>query len=218
MSGPGRCPPWFRSFAACLILVGAAGAGPLAGQTPDPDAPEVQEEPPMAEAPRSFRLSVTGSALMWAEDGPGVPGDGSLWGLDLEHAISPYLSFRLGAAYGRSDVSGPSASFGLVGFLAEIVATGRLALPDLREAGVVPFGSIGVGSLVLDPDADDNPTRSQNAFILGTGIDVRLSESIGARGEWRHYDINLNNLLEPTDPSGTGRRANRILGSLYWKF
>ncbi len=57
-------------------------------------------------------------------------------------------------------------------WLIDLLAVGRLAVRPLIRAGVMPFGLVGIGSVILDPSDDDFRTRSQGAFSIGGVIDL----------------------------------------------
>lgn len=172
----------------------------------------------MATAPEETRVEVSGGPLVWGDGAPVTVSDGPLLGVGVERHLLGYFSVRLGFAYGGAEISDIDRSTDVRTYLAEVLLGGRLALPSLRDAGVVPFASAGIGSLLHDPAASDLGTRSQNAFSWGGGLDVRLGDRLGARAEWRRYTVRVENVFEPTNLDATSRNAQRILASLYWEF
>lgn len=197
--------------AVAVILVAALRPGPVVGQ-------EELDVPAMAESPRQFHLSATMGALSWS-DGPGPAVDGSaLFGLDVERLLTPYASVRLAGAHGSTSATGPDGTAGVNVVLFELGVTGRVAVSSLRRAGVVPFVSAGIGSIVFDPEAEDLTTRSQNALSYGAGVEARPMRRIGFRAEWKHYDARLENLFDPTDRTGSTRDADRFQASVFWTF
>lgn len=177
----------------------------------------------MPEAPRQFRLSVSASGFLWEDGGEVRPGDLTLWGLDLERIVARHLSVRAAVGYGRGSAAGPSRSTDVATYLVEVAAEGRLAVDPFREGAITPFALLGVGSVVHDPAAGDLTTRSQNALSFGAGVEAGLAAlgapaSVGLRLEWRRYRVSLENLFDPTDRSGSDRRADRIVGTAFWEF
>lgn len=217
---PGR---WTLVVAAlALALTGhalrAQAAGSARGDSAaaaDSAAAYGPERPP---APRQFRLAATGSALLWPGTASRTPKNAAALGLDVERLLLPYLSVRLGVAYTPERVVQGMDSTDVHGYIVEVVAEPRLALAPLVAAGVVPFGEVGLGSMVFDPSKTGLPTRSQNAFVLGGGVDVRLATRVGGRVEWRHYSVQIQSLFDATDYASVSRGADRIMASLYWTF
>lgn len=172
----------------------------------------------MAEAPLQFRLSGTSGIFFWGEE-EDVPklDDLALFGLDIESRVVPALAFRLGVFYGRTSAADDTLSVDVNQWMIELMAVGRLALRPLVRAGVVPFGLIGLGSVILDPSSDDFRTRSQGAFSIGGGIDLESRGRWGGRIEYRHYSVSLEDVLDPLDRQGETLSADLILASIYWK-
>lgn len=200
------------------VVLALAATATLATRPGTVLAQEPPEEPPMAESPRQFHLAVTAGALSWSDgDGPAVDG-GALVGLDVERLLTPYASVRLAGAYGATSVTGPAGSADVNAAVFELTLTGRAAIPALRRAGIVPFAGVGIGSVVFDPEVAELPTRSQNAFSYGLGLEARPLPRIGVRAEWKHYDVELEDLFEPTDRTGSDRDADRFQASVFWTF
>lgn len=215
--GHGRAAGGRPRRAAGLALALTAAAA-LALRPGTAAAQEPPEEPPMAESPRQFHLAVTAGALTWSDgDGPAVDG-GALLGLDVERLLTPYASVRLAGAHGSTTVTGPDGSADVNAAVFELTLAGRAALPALRRAGIVPFAGVGIGSVVFDPDVAGLPTRSQNALSYGLGLEARPLPRIGVRAEWKHYAVELENLFEPTDRTGSDRDADRFQASVFWTF
>ena len=172
----------------------------------------------MAEAPLQFRLSGTGGVFLWGEE-ENVPriDDLALFGLDIESRVVPALAFRLGVSYGRTSAADDTSSVDVNQWMIDLMAVGRLAVRPLVRAGVVPFGLVGLGSIILDPSGDDFRTRSQGAFSIGGGIDLEPRGRWGGRVEFRHYSVSLEDVLDPLERQGETLSANLILASIYWK-
>lgn len=201
-------------------------------------AQDVDEEglggPPLAEAPDQFRVAVSGSYLDWEE--PEASGgqeiDGATaWGVDLATRVAPFLAFRFGGAVGGTEITGTDTdgarrTVDATQWLFEVAAVPRLAFGPLRDAGVVPFGVAGVGSVIHDPRTEEGEfepplvTRSQGALILGGGLEVEPDAlgAFGARVEWRRAEVQLQNLFVSTDREGVGRGSNRFTGTLFLSF
>lgn len=195
-----------------LVLLAPAGLG--AQEEPS----ERTEAPAMAEAPEAFRLGPTVDVLTWTE-GPGpTPEDATLWGLAVERLLDQVLAVRLGLAHGSGSVAGGGQEVDVGTYVADLSLLVRGRLPRAAEAGVVPFGAVGVGTVVHDPADDDLSTASQNALSYGLGVDVRALNRFGARVEWRRYAVNLENIFDPVDRSGSSRDADRFQAVLYWAF
>lgn len=182
-----------------------------------------QEEPAMPDAPTQFRLSLSGSGLLWGGEGELRPGDLTVWGIDLERLLFRHASVRVAAGYGRGSVAGPSRSTDVGTYLVEVVGVGRLAVGPLHEETLIPFAVLGIGTIVHDPAAEDLTTRSQNALAVGGGVEGGLAAlggppALGLRVEWRRYEVNLENLFDRTDRSGRSRSADRIVATFFWKF
>lgn len=172
----------------------------------------------MAEAPKQFRVAVTGGALSWAEEPRrGSLDNGALVGLDVERRVAGYLGFRLSGGYGRTTAANDTTSADLNQYVADVVAALRLAVAPLRQAGVVPFGTIGLGTVVHDPESAGLVTKSQSAVAFGAGLDADLSGAFGIRVEWRRYIVDGEDLFDPTDRTGVGRVADRFHGGLFLK-
>lgn len=200
---------------AVLLAPAAAGAQEEPGPSGPPDEPEA---PAMAEAPRQFHLGLTASALSWSDAAGPTPDASGLVGVELERLLVRFASVRLGGAYGTSTVAGAPGAVDVNAALFEVGLTGRLDLGPMREAGVVPSAGLGIGSVVFDPVAADLPTRSQNAFFYGAGIEARPLPRIGVRAEWRRYRVEMENVFEPTDRTGSDRDADRFQASVFWTF
>jgi len=175
-------------------------------------------EPEIAPAPRQFRLAATGGGLFWDASKSRAPEDAGAFGLDVERLLVRYLSLRLGATYFPTRVEDAGGATDVHGYLLEVAAEPRLDLPALERVGVIPFATVGAGTIVFDPRQSDLTTRSQNAFELGGGVEARIAPRLGARAEWRTYTASLQTLFVPTDRSGVTRHARRLLVSLYWTF
>lgn len=240
------CSRGRTAVAAVAALLAAAlaafGAVPDAARAQEPgsgtDTVEVAppEAPAMADAPTQFRVAPYAGRLSWSDPtapaaepeapGPGaVALDGSgVYGVQLESRLVPYLGFRLGASYGTSEAAAPGAGPVEVNqVLGEVSTVLRLALPTMRRAGVVPFGTAGLGTVVHDPKTPDGRqliTRSQTGFLFGAGVDADLPgvSRAGLRVEWQRAEVQLENLLDPADRSSVNREADRFVGALTWAF
>lgn len=214
------------ALAGAVALAIALAPGPLRAQraSPAPASDTMSAdtsgpvEPEIAPAPLQFRLGLTGGALVWDQSRSRVPGDDAAWGIDVGRQLLRYLSVRLGVTYLPTRVEDPAGATDVHGYLLEVAAEPRLALPSLERIGIVPFGTIGAGSLVFDPRRSGLPTRSQNAFEVGGGLEGRIAPRFGARAEFRAYTASLQTLFDPTDRSGATRHAQRLMVSLYWAF
>lgn len=205
--------------AALLLPAGAAraqAAGPAGAAGPGDTA--AVAEPELVSAPRQFRLALTGGGMFWDQTRSRAPQDAAAWGLDVERLLLRYLSVRLGATYLPTRVEDPAGATDVHGWLFEVSAEPRLALPSLERIGVIPFVTAGAGSIIFDPRQSGLTTRSQNAFELGAGVEARIAPTLGARAEWRTYTASLQTLFDPTRRDGVTRRAQRLLVSLYWAF
>lgn len=172
----------------------------------------------LVEAPRPYRIGVTGSALVWEDAATRSPSDGSLWGLDVERTLFRYASVRLGGAFGTTTLESVEQSADANTYLLEVMVGPRLALPTLLEAGVIPFGTVGLASIVHDPAPDGLLARSQNAFSWGAGVEWSFLPRLGLRAEWRSYAADLENVFDPADRTGQGRDADRFQATLHWSF
>lgn len=205
-----------RVLAAAAVLAAAflAAAGPAeAQQDPDDEA----RAPETAEAPTPFRLGPTVSLLSW-EDGASTLDDVTLWGLAVEREVASFLAVRLDGGFGTGSLTDGDRTVGLSSYLAELALSVRPPIPPLARIGVEPYAVGGLGTVVHDPDDDELPTASQNALSWGIGVAVRPLDRLGARLEWRRYDVDLENLLDPTDRTGTGRRLDRFQAAFFWTF
>lgn len=218
---------------AALLLAPAAlllSPPPAAGQ----GAEEELGGPPQAGAPDQFRVSLTGSHVDWEaperSDGQEIE-EATAWGLDVETRVASFLAFRFGGAFGTTEIAGADGEgtrrrVDANQWLLELVAEPRLAAGPLLEAGVVPFGVAGLGSVVHDPKTGEGEfqppllTRSQGALIYGGGVEVEPDAlgAFGARLEFRRAEVQLQNLLVSTDREGTGRHRSRFMASVYLAF
>lgn len=173
----------------------------------------------MAEAPDRFRIAPSVSWLSWEEGAPEVAG-AALLGLDLESRVAPYLGFRLDGSRGRTEIVGADRSVDAIQWMAELAAVLRASFAPLERSGVVPFGVVGAGTVVHDPDADDLITRSQTAVSWGGGLEVDpgIHRNVAVRLEWRRSEVQLEEMFVPTERDATGRSANRLIGTLSWAF
>lgn len=210
-----------RDVALALGLTAAFLADPIRAQAQEVSAGSSGEiqDPAMARPPRQFKISTFLGALLWGteEDRPDVD-DAAIVGLEIERQVGHYIAFRLSGGYGRTTLTENTAAVDVNQFLIDLAVVPRLALGPLRRAGVIPFGTVGIGTLVHDPEDDELVTKSQSALELGGGIDVDFSKRFGGRVEWRHYMVDSENIFEPTDRSGVTRTVERLSASLYWKF
>jgi len=211
------------SGSLCLLALLLALPGHLAAQGGEPQ--EGEEEPlpserEMADAPRQFRISFLGSGLLWEEgdETRPTPDDGSVWGVDVERILVPWLSTRLSGTVGTSSVPDQEGELDLIQYLTMLHLVGRVPVAPLRKRGIVPFGTVGVGALIQDPDREGLATKSQNAFSFGAGLEVQPFERIGFRAEWRHLTVDLETLTETIDRTGENRDADRILGTVFLTF
>lgn len=213
----GRTPPALLAVLLLSALGALAAPAGTAAQEGGEGADEEGEEM-LVEAPRPFRLSASGSALLWEEAATRSPEDGSLWGLEIERQVLRWAFVRLGGAFGTAAVSDGERSADVNTYLFEVTGGPRLALPALREAGVVPFAAVGVGTVVHDPRSDDLVDRSQNAFTWGLGVEWAVRPSLGLRAEWRRYSVDLQSLFDGVDLTGQVRDADRFQASVFWAF
>lgn len=209
--------------AASVLLVAwlLASAGPAAGQEEEPAEPWGQEvqDPPMPGTPKQFRIAATAGSLLWSgREGRAAIDDRPLVGLDIERLVGPFLAFRVGGAYGRTRVAGEGGATDANQWLADVSAVLRLGFGPLRRAPVVPFGTVGIGTVVHDPTDRELATKSQSAAAFGAGVELDLSGPVGARAEWRRYVVDAENLFDPADRAGESRRADRLFASLYFRF
>lgn len=206
-----------RTAAIALATILLA-AGPAVGQQdPGPGEPDA-EAPAMAEAPHLFHLGPSASVLTWEETGGPAYDDATLWGLGVERLIASFLAVRLDGGYGRGEVTGGGRTLELNTYLAEIALAVRPPVPALARVGVAPYAVVGLGTVVHDPADEDLATASQNALSWGLGVDLKPLDRFGVRLEWRRHDVDLENLLDATDRTGTSRDADRFQLSLYWAF
>jgi len=173
------------------------------------------ETPP---APYQFRLGLSASRIAWGGSTTRSPENAWTWGLDVERILLPYVSLRFGASYLPERVVQGADATDVHGYLVEVAAEPRLALPSLRRVGVIPFATIGIGSMIFDPATDALPTRSQNTFLVGGGIEVRLGPRWGGRLEWRHEHVDLQSLFDATALGSVSDHADRVGATLYWTF
>lgn len=206
-AAPARAQEAAQPTADTTVRVDSATADSLAAYGAD-----------IAPAPLQFRLAVTGGPFLWKSAPSRVPDNSAAWGIDVERILFRYLSLRLGASYLPTRVEHAAGSTDVRGYLLDVIAEPRIVVDPLERAGVVPFLTVGVGTLVLDPRQAGLPTRSENAFALGGGFEVRVLPRIGARAEWRRYSVALQSLFDPTLRTAEAHHANRLLVSLYWTF
>lgn len=201
----------------------------LVALTAAPVAAGAQEEPGdpgMATAPAQFRVGVTGSHLGWSGGGQTMPDDGGLWGLELERLLLPAAAIRLEASHGTTTLVSSDDAVDARTYLLGVTGVARLALDPLESVGLVPFGTLGVGSVVHDPDRDDLTTASQNTLTWGAGLEARpfarapasRLAPVGLRVEWRRYQVELENVFDPVDLTSRTRHADRLSASLFWAF
>lgn len=218
---PGPCRLPGRGLAGVLLALALAGGGILAAAADvaaqEEDAAEDEEEL-LVEAPRPFRLSASGSAMLWEEAATRSPDDGSLWGLEVERLVLRWAFVRVGGAFGTSTVTSGDRSADVNTYLVEVLGGPRLSLRELRRIGVIPFASVGVGSVVHDPREDGLADRSQNAFTWGLGVEWSVRPDLGVRAEWRRYSADLQDIFEQIDLTGENRDADRLQISVFWAF
>lgn len=177
------------------------------------------EAPAIAESPRPFRLGPTVGVLAWEEGPASTLDDVALLGLGVERTVASFLAVRLDGGVGGGSVADDQGrTADVTTYLAEVALAVRAPVGALAETGVVPYAAGGLGTVVHDPAPDDLSTTSQNALSYGLGVDVRPLERFGARLEWRRYSVDLENLFDRVDRTGTSRDADRFTASLYWAF
>lgn len=215
--GPGPAAAWRLAAAVALAAALLASAAALRAQEPT-GAGAPLEDPPMARAPQQFRVALTGGALAWGEE-PGRASleDGAILGLDLERRVGPFVAFRASGGYGRSRAVNDTASVELNQFVGDVMASLRLGFERLRRVGVVPFGTVGLATVVHDPVSDELVTKSQSAVAFGGGLDADLAGPFGFRAEWRRYVVDSEDLFDPAERTGRGRVADRFYGAVYWR-
>lgn len=213
---PARIPVLAGLFLLLVLLLAPAAA--LPAQEAAGTGEQAERGPLLVEAPRQFRVTATGGALAWEDASTRSPDDGGLWGVDVERILFPYLSARLGGAFGTSSIAATDRSVDVDTYVVEVLLEPRLALPALLEAGLVPFGTVGVGTVVHDPDAPGLITRSQNAFAYGLGAEYLFLPRFGVRAEWRRYSVELENVFDQVDRTGETRDADRFQVGVFWTF
>lgn len=204
---------------AALLPLPAAGQEGSGSETPE-------SGPRMADAPAQFRVGAAAGVLGWPDGADRSPDDGGLFGLDLERLLLPAVAIRFGASYGTTTLPSPDDAVAADAYLVELSGVVRAAVGPFRRTGVVPFGTLGVGSLVHDPDREGLGTVSQNALTWGAGLEARPLATVdasplaalGLRAEWRRYQVELENALDPVDRSGRTRRGDRFFVTLFWAF
>lgn len=203
-----------------LATLLALAAGPVAA-----GAQEEPGDPGMATAPAQFRVGVTGSQLGWSGGEQSTPDDGGLWGLELERLLLSAAAIRLEASHGTTTLVSSDDAVDARTYLLAVTGVARLALDPLERVGMVPFGTLGIGSVVHDPDRDDLTTASQNTLSWGAGLEARpfgraasSLAPVGLRVEWRRYQVELENVFDPVDLTSRTRHANRFSASLFWAF
>lgn len=211
-----------------VALVVGATASPAFGQEalPAENAPAADvQAPPEAEAPLQFEVGPTVSSATW-ETVSGRPdiANATMLGLSVESVVANYFGIRFDAAYGTPSFTdgtagGGSESVDVHQYFVDVSLVARLGLPKLREIGVVPFATIGLGSVVHDPKPDDLTTRSQSAWEYGAGIDLPLRSHLGARLEWRRAEVSLEDLFDDgTDRTGRTVSNDRFTLGAYVRF
>lgn len=216
MTGAGVATSLRRLLSLGLAAAVLGAPGRAAAQEDPDDAPP--EEPPMAVAPDQFRLGLTGGALWWpAEPDRARVGDDGLVGLEVERRAGRFLAFRASGAYGRTTAASGEVSTGLNQYLVDVLASLRLDVGPARRAGVVPFGTIGLGSVVHDPEDGELVTKSQSAAVVGAGLDLDLSRTFELRAEWRRYLVDSEDLFDAVERTGRGRPAHRLQAGIFLK-
>lgn len=183
-----------------------------------PTQTDTLADPPMASPPRAFRVGVGVGLLSWsAEPEAAALDDGLTRELEVESRVLPWLGFRLGLAYGRTEAIQAARRTGVDQYAVDLVAALRPPPSALAGWPVTPFLAAGIASVVHDPAADDLSTRSQGAFTYGGGVEWDPAGRFGARAEWRRYSVASQNLFEPVDRSSTRRAAHRFALFACWK-
>lgn len=215
-----RILPTTTAIAALGLLTGLAA--PAVAQDPG-----VPEPPEPAEAPLQFEVGPTASISMWqAKVGRPAIDDATAVGLSVESVVTDYFGIRLDLATGSHRFTPPAdsavdaqSSVEARQYTVDLVAVGRLGLPSLRAIGVVPFATVGLGSVVHDPKPDSLGTRSQGAWEYGAGVDLPVMEHFGARIEWRRANVSLENLFDDgTDRTGVTVMNDRLAVGAYVRF
>lgn len=199
---------------AVLLLTLAPAA---AGQQPVPADEPVAADEPLVRAPFQFRVGPSAGVLMWNGGTQGID-DAGLFGVDLASVVARYLGFRVSGGIGTTAMERGEQRTDAIQYVAEVLVEGRIAVGPLWERGVVPFVAAGGGSVIHDPSESDLVSRSQSAFVWGAGVDVGIADRFGVRAEWRRMTADLQNIFDPPDLEGSTRKADRLIGSLYWAF
>jgi opacity protein-like surface antigen len=209
------------ALAAAPAAARAQAAADTAGAYPPPPAVdlEVPEIAPGDTAPgdrrlplrpdrpvHQFRLALGGGGFGWDEDA-GLD-DGGFVQLDVERDVLDVLAFRAGLAYGTTEVAtatdvegNPIDPVDARLFLPEVAAVLQGAVGPFRDGPFIPYGMLGFGSLVTDPDVEGQNARSQNAFGWGVGGRLSFAGRLGVRGELRRHLVKLE------DPLGSSRES-----------
>lgn len=220
--GPGPRVTMLRSRRPAIgSVVAAAGAAVvgvllLALAPPAAGQPAPADEP-LVEAPFQFRVGPSAGAMMWEEDTRRID-DAGLFGVDLESVVARFFGFRVAGSIGTTAMERGGERTDVIQYVAEVLLEGRIAVGPLREKGVVPFVAAGGGSVIHDPSESGLVTRSQSAFVWGAGVDVGIADRLGLRAEWRRVTADLQDPFDPPDLEGSTRKADRLVGSLYWVF
>lgn len=208
------------SLAALFAAMPVMGQEPVLPGVAGRDAPA---PPPggIIDAERSYAIGLGVAAFRWDERAP--YDDMALGSFTIERRLWSGIRGRAGLAAGMTDLAGSSAG--------EPVATDVylvdlqiLAGPDFgvfREIGVLPYGLVGVGSLVTNPSSDgglDLPTRSQSQFTYGGGVMARVFARWEARAEVTRSNFRLADPFEGENVDTETIHNLRWEGRISWLF
>ena len=208
-------------------ILPAAGAVLLLAGTLPAQVPPVTTGRGVASAPpaggivppeRNFALGLGIGVLGWDETAPFD--DLTLASIGIERRLWTGIRGRAAMGVGSTElVAENPVDTNVYAFDLQVLVAPEFG--PFRDLGVMPYGLVGLGSLVTDPDSDQDrefPTRSQSQVTYGGGVAARLFERWEARGEVTAASLRLANPFEEENQDTNTIHNLRWEGRISWLF
>lgn len=202
-----------------LLVAGLLLAAPLAAQPPGSAAPPEVPPPGGIVVPvRSYALGLGVGSLRWDDEAP--YDDLVLGSLTIERALWSGVRGRAGMGYGTTTLAA-AAPIDTRIYAFDLQVLLSPAFGPLADSPILPYGVVGVGSLVVDLTAEpadfEGGTRSQSQVTYGGGVVARI-DRWEARVEATAASLRLADSLDIEEGETRTIHNLRWEGRLGWAF
>lgn len=161
---------------------------------------------------RSYALGLGVGSLRWDDAAP--YDDLVLGSLTIERALWSGIRGRAGMGYGTTTLTA-AAPIDTRIYAFDLQVLLSPAFGPLADSPVLPYGVVGVGSLVVDltdePPGFEGGTRSQSQVTYGGGVVARIVDRWEARVEATAASLRL------ADPLDIEESETRTVHNLRWE-